>query len=113
MSSYRERMDTKYKMEELYEWDKWRMEIPYLKFKPEWEVKVIPPFNGAVVRFLVKKGENTISTYLDCYNELGFVGQPYWEIYPYVDGDVYRCLMDETELLIDAIEQSLNAGVSL
>lgn len=113
MSNYRERMDTRYKMEKLYEWDKWRVEIPYLKFKPEWEVKVIPPVTGAVVRFLVKKGESIISTYLDCYGELGCFGEPYWEIYPYVNGDVYRCAMNETESLIDAIEQSLNAGVSL
>lgn len=97
--------------EKTFESEKWVKEIPFLKFKSEWDVKVIPPFCGAVVRFLVKFNDKEISVYLDCYNNLGAVGKPYWEIYPYVNDDVYRCYMNETENLLHAIDITLNKTV--
>ena len=87
---------------------KWRNEIPFIKFPSDWEIQITPPFSGATVRFRVKKGDAHVSVYLDCYDRLGSCGQPYWEVYPY-EGDVFRCLMDETDLLLTAIERSLNA----
>lgn len=96
-----------YKMEELFEWRKWLQEIPYIKFAPEWEVKIIPPFGGAVARFKVKFNDKEISIYLDCYDKLGCVGKPYWEIYPAKDGDTDRFLIEDTEGLINGIRESL------
>jgi hypothetical protein len=86
---------------------KWIDEIPYLNFPNDVEVKVIPPFAGAVVRFVVRKGKNTVSVYLDCYNILGIFNEPYWEIYPYYE-DVYRCPMNETDDLMEKIEEALD-----
>lgn len=93
------------KYEKIMESGKWISEIPYLNFKPEWQVKVIPPFAGAVIRFIIKNGEKTISVYLDCYNKLGCYNKPYWEIYPYLD-DTFRCDMSDTESLLEAITKS-------
>lgn len=95
-----------YEAEEIMEYEKWIKEIPFIKFDSDWEVKIIPPLFGAVVRFQVQKGESIVSVYLDCYDTLGFFGQPYWEVYPY-DGDVYRCEMNNTEELLKAIRESI------
>ena len=97
-------------VERQYEWMKWVEEIPFIPFKEDWVVKVIPPFTGAVVRFLVKKksdsDENRISVYLDCYEELGVFGEPYWEICPHTD-DVYRVKMNNIDELVSEIENAL------
>ncbi len=98
--------ETVFRAEEIMEYHKWVKEIPYFKFKPEWEVQVSPPFARAVVRFRVRHNNKEVSVYLDCYDYLGFVGQPYWEVYPYED-DVYRCLMNNTDELLNAIEEAL------
>lgn len=44
----------RYKIEETYEYKKWCKEIPALHFKNEWNVKIIPPFAGAIVRFIIE-----------------------------------------------------------
>ena len=90
---------------------KWQKEIPFLKFKEDWEVKVSPPFGKAVVRFEVSKGTAHVSVYLDCYNFLGHMPSPYWEIYPY-KFECFRCEMNETELLITTISESLEAQLT-
>jgi hypothetical protein len=94
-----------YDVEKAFEWRKWVKEIPYIKFDAKWEVKVIPPFGGAVVRFHVKRGNESVSVYLDCYSQLGWWDSPYWEVYPH-DHDVFRCDMDEVGKLLVAIRES-------
>ena len=94
--------------EKAYEARAWCDKIPFIPFKQGWLVKVIPPFAGAVARFLVSRdGKTYTSVYLDCYSQLGFCDSPYWEVYPY-DGDTFRCDMNEVNSLVDAIECSLN-----
>jgi len=95
-------------VESLMEYNKWSKEIPYLNFPKDWNVKIIPPSNWAVIRFMVKRvgGDKKISIYLDCYDKLGIYGEPYWEIYPY-DNDTFRCPMNETNELLNAIERAL------
>ncbi|MEM6483814.1 MAG: hypothetical protein AAF662_02350, partial [Pseudomonadota bacterium] len=83
---------------------RWMNEIPDITFDEGWRIRVIPPFAGAVARFRVN--EHT-SVYLDCYDDLGCVGQPYWEVHP-VDGDVGRALMNEVDELLDLIRQSVS-----
>lgn len=89
-----------------YEWHKWIKEIPYIKFPGNWDVKAIPPFGGAIVRYMIKH-ENPqsegVSIYLDCYGELGAVNEPYWEIYPDIDGDVFRCGINDTDELLERL----------
>jgi len=97
-----------------YEYDvymetrKWVDEIPFIKFSSEWEIQIIPPFTGATVRFRVKKGDAQVSIYLDCYDKLGYFGSPYWEVYPH-EGDTFRCGINETDELLQAIQESLNS----
>ncbi len=74
------------KIDRAFEYEKWITEIPVLAFAPYMRVRVIPPFGGAVVRFLVSHKdypEASVSVYLDCYNLLAYMGEPYWEVYPY------------------------------
>lgn len=95
-------------VERTQEWRKWIEEIPYISFPAEWEVKIIPPFNRAIVRFIAKHKQTgrECSVYLDCYDELGCFGSPYWEVYPH-DKDVFRCPMDDIESLLKAIGESI------
>lgn len=95
-----------YKVESDYHWREWIHKIPSIHFKPEWEVRIIPPFGGAIARFYVEYNGKSISCYLDCYDQLGLFGEPYWEIYPYED-DVYRCKMNNTQELIEKIQEAL------
>jgi hypothetical protein len=94
--------------ERMYDAREWCGKIPFIPFKQGWLVRPIPPFAGAVVRFLVSKnGKTYTSVYLDCYSQLGCWDAPYWEVYPY-DGDTFRCNMNEVDRLVEAIEISLN-----
>lgn len=92
---------------EVFYWEKWRKEIPFIRFDADWDVRIIPPFNGAIVRFYVKKGERSVSVYLDCYDTLGYMQKPYWEIYPFED-DVHRVEMDNVQELTEKIREELN-----
>jgi len=89
------------------EWSRWSQEIPYIVFPKGWRVKIVPPFGAAVVRFVVCVGGKSVSVYLDCYENLGLFGEPYWEVYP-VQGDTFRCKMADTDALVSAIGRGLN-----
>lgn len=108
---YTELMKARHLVETKYEWEKWTYEIPYLQFKPEWQVRVIPPRTGAIIRFIVKQGDKHVSVYLDCYGELAPCDKPYWEIYPDYRNDNARFYIDETDELLEAIEKSLNERI--
>lgn len=96
-----------YEAERIMEYMKWVNEIPNISFPSDYKVKIIPAFGGAVVRFRVEKNGKSVSVYLDCYDNLGCYGEPYWEVYPY-DNDVFRCGMNNTKELMNAIDYSLN-----
>ena len=93
------------------QWKSWCSEIPAFHFKEEWEVKIIPPFMGAMARFWIDHNGRHVSVYLDCYNNLGFVGVPYYEIYDGDSNDTYRYIMsskeDMDQMMID-IDRLLN-----
>jgi hypothetical protein len=99
-------MDIASEYDRLFESDKWRVEIPYIKFNSDWEVKIIPPSTGAIVRFLIKCDKSTVSVYLDCYDLLGYYRAPYWEVFSYRD-NTFRCAMNDTKSLLKAIDISL------
>jgi hypothetical protein len=110
---YENKRELTYAIEEAYEWRKWCKEIPFINFPPNFLIQVVPPFGGAVIRFRVnhkKYPDKQISVYLDCYDMLGGMEGPYWEIYPAAGGDVNRCSMNETEELIKAIQESFDAN---
>lgn len=85
-------------------WREWIDRIPEIPMPQGWRVKVIPPYAGALARFVVinSSGQDK-SVYLDVYERLGCWDGPYWEVYP-VDNDVARCDMDDVSELIRLIE---------
>lgn len=95
----------RYDVESAEKWRDFIPPIPFIKFPKDWQVKIIPPFGGAVVRFIVKlpDSEVTKSVYLDCFDRLGIMGCPYWEVYPYKN-DVGRCEMADTKKLLQMIK---------
>jgi hypothetical protein len=105
----RKQDNASYEMNQLFEWEKWGREIPYIPLKRGWKIKVTPPFGGAVVRFMVSKGDDYVSVYLDCYDKIGCMdNKPYWEIHPSEDGDCERFWMNEIDELVDGIDRSFN-----
>ena len=95
-------------IEKLMCWGEWNSKIPYLKFDAGWKIKPIAPFGGANARFWVEDEEgNSVSVYLDCYNALGIVDQPYWEVYPHDQDGPARILLNDTEELMQKIREGL------
>jgi hypothetical protein len=80
--------------------------MPFLTFRPGWEVSVIWPFAGAAARFIVRKNAATVSVYADFDESLGYYGEPYWEIYPHT-GDTWRGPLGDGEGLIEAISAAI------
>lgn len=97
--------EKRYRIEWDEKWREWCKIIPKLKFKSEWDVKIIPPFGGAIIRFTVDYNQKHCSIYLDCYGRLGVVDKPYWEVY---DGeDCVRFSLLNHKCMMEYIEQIL------
>lgn len=98
------------KIEKQENWEEWCELIPPLNFPKKWNVTIIPPFCGAMVRFRIqtpKMNQNDmVSVYLDVDNSLGCWSGPYWEVYPF-DEDVVRCDMSDTGQLMKNISKSV------
>ena len=97
------------------EWRKWCDKIPCLHFDSDWNIKIIPPFAGALIRFIVSKNNKTVSVYFDGYSKLGYMYDshdkpiPYFEIYPAPDSDdVKRYYIDETDEMLNDIKKVLD-----
>ena len=106
--NWKELNNARYLIEKENEYHKWTQEIPYINFPSSWLIKAIPPFGGAIIRYNIKHKDyaSSVSVYLDCYDELGIMGQPYWKVYP-VEDDCYRCYLPYVDSLLSAINQSL------
>lgn len=100
------------KLESEENWRDYVKSAPYINFPSEWDIQIIPPFAGAIMRFRVRYKSHEISVYADYHQSLGYysneegIETPYWEIYPYFD-DTYRCNINDTKLLIEKIKESL------
>ena len=103
-ADYLERVEFRSKVESFYEYRKWIKEIDFFEIPNGWKFKPVPPFAGAVCRFGLQVGKVSYSIYLDCYDELGFVGEPYWEVFE-IDGDVKRFGIKQQKELIDCISK--------
>ena len=101
----------RFQIESNERWREWGEKLPYFKFDSDWEVKIIPAFAGALVRFVIKKNDKTVSVYFDSESKLGYMYDengnpiPYFEIYT---NSTYRYLLDETEKMINDIRKYLN-----
>jgi hypothetical protein len=101
------------KYEKLQESREWSKKIPALHFEREWDVTIIPPFAGAVIRFCINYNNKHVSVYFDGYSELGYMFDedekpiPYFEYY---DGeDCHRYYIDESEQMMNDIKEFLNS----
>lgn len=94
------------RLDQINTWRERVRDVPFVKFDPEWEVAVIPPFGGVDARFLVKFGKAGVSVYLDFYNNAGYMPGPYWEVYPH-DGDCFRAMLTEPDELLRGIRESI------
>ena len=98
--------------EKLQECRKWGKKIPALHFEKEWDVKIIPPFGGAIIRFTIDYNNKHVSVYFDGYSELGYMYEgedpiPYFEYY---DGnECYRYFLNETDEMITDIKRFLES----
>lgn len=96
-------------------WQMWVPQIPYVPISGRWAVKPLPPFGGAVARFMVKEKDrldlnDCVSVYLDCYSILGVFdidNSPYWEIEPHNNSGPSRYEMDDVEGLVRGIGEGL------
>ena len=101
------------KTEDEEKWMEWVDKLPWLNFKKEWNVKVIPPFAGAIARFQISldDGNKTfISVYFDGFDKLGWVGKPYWEIYPVEsegERETARFLLGQEKEMLNLIDKEL------
>ena len=95
-------------------WSEWEDKIPCLQFDHAWEVHMTPPFGGAIVRFAVKNSAGIwVNVYLDCYDALGSMKRPYWEVYPYDESGPARVSIDEKHELIQKIRESFEFQAKL
>lgn len=99
--------------ESLQECRWWAAKIPSLHFEKEWDVKIVPPFAGALIRFTIDYNGKHVSVYFDGYSELGYMYDdndnpiPYFEYY---DGeDIHRYYMNESEQMMEDIKSFLNS----
>jgi hypothetical protein len=103
------------KVAAIEKWREWSRKMPKLKFDKDWEVAVIPPFGGAMARFVVYKGDKYVSVYFDAYSRLGWMYDddnnpiPYWECYPATNGDAERFLLGQENDLMEEIRNVLNS----
>lgn len=58
------------KAEEFHEYRKWANELPALHFDKEWDVKIIPPFAGAIIRFWINYNIKNGILYVTLYEKI-------------------------------------------
>lgn len=104
---YLDRSDAAMNFTALFETRKWAMDMPVLRFPSQWRVQIIPPFGGALARFVVYgKGNAQVSVYFDAYEMLGCYGEPHWEAYPIGDNNE-RWAMKDWRKMFRAIDREL------
>ena len=109
--NYSDRSNAACEYDRAFEVRSWCDLIPPLELPPTWKIKVIPPFGGALARFIVVTEFGNVSVYLDAYDQLGCMdNKPYWEIYPGSDedGNPDRYQMNETKELINGIAKAID-----
>ena len=100
------------KRAELEHAENWEhIDIPELVFPTGWRVKPMPPFNGALARFIITNTHDVrVSVYFDPHGALGACQSPYWETYPHSgdltiadDDDTNRWFGSETTEMLEFI----------
>ena len=99
--------------ENIQHYRKWCKELPALHFEKEWDVMILPPYAGAIIRFVIRYKDKAISVFFDANSRLGYMYDeneepiPYYEMY---DGeDIHRYYLGEHEQMMDDIRKVLNS----
>ena len=100
--AFTERM-RRFRIEQDQDWRGEVKRLPFIQFPADWAIQVIPPFSDAVVRFRVRLPSGLEkSVYMDSRDSIGYMGYPYWEVYPYKN-DVGRCALNAIDTLLALI----------
>ena len=79
-------------------------EMPHTQFPADWQVRRLPPFAGAMARYKVTLPSGRMkSVYADFNDRLGFMGEPYWEVYPYHKDEIGYCDIQDVDKLLEMI----------
>lgn len=87
---------TRIAIERVEEWEKFTS-LPRIALPADIAMQMMPATVGAMARIVLWKGDQRLSIYFDTLDRLGFVGQPYYELYPNLDGDTSRYLVGEED----------------
>ena len=100
------------KAEQIHDFRGWTNKLPAFHFDKEWDVKIVPPFAGAIIRFAIDYNGKHVSVYFDGYSALWFEYDnhgdpiPYFEYY---DGEnTYRYGLDKADKMMNDIRSFLN-----
>lgn len=106
--------DDRLKLEHSENWKKIKDKLPFFNFDENWLVKIIPPYLGVMVRFIIADkdlnefdSKNFVSIY---YDEYGFLGSAiqYWEIRLGLNGQTSRFYLNDTEGITSEIREFFN-----
>ena len=113
MDKQLERLHIIPKIDAMNEYRNWAQKLLAFHFDKEWDVKIIPPFQGAIIRFHISYNGKFVSVYFDAYSELGWMYDenenpvPYFE---YFDGeDIHRYYLEQSEQMMEDIRNFLNS----
>lgn len=87
----------------------WSKKMPKLRFPPEWEVCIQPPWALVDVRFVVWEGPHRVSVLFEIDDIPGNSNITGWKVWPMADNEEERLWPDDAEGLMDAIRRSLDA----
>lgn len=92
--------------DDIFEWTSyWIENIPYLNFEPDWQVKSLPPYNGAITNIHIKKGDNLIKLALYSCSVKAIVQGPYWVLD--FNGNIEHFDVNFTNTMMQHIKQLL------
>jgi hypothetical protein len=92
----------RYQIERIEDWES-HIKQDYFSLRPNYEISVIPPLRGALMRFSIRYFHREFSVYFDGNDAFGTVRKPYFEVYP-IDGDALRAFSVE-EILFAIYEE--------
>jgi len=75
-------------IEQKNDWIPLSKQIPYLKIPEKCKIKVIPPYNGVLVRFSIKKDNKIIDIVLDYEDKLKY-SNPYYTLQFSIEHDEF------------------------
>jgi len=93
--------------------EEWVSKMPSFNFDKEWNVRILPPFTNAIIRFHIAHNDKFVSVYFDAYSELGYMFDenhnpiPYFEFYD--GGETYRYTLENSEEMMNDIRNYLNS----